>query len=468
MNIIIIGDVMIDINYYSEVYRNAPESIEIPIYNVENSTTILGGASNVAVNLQNLGGNIELISVVGNDNYGLKIKSMLEEKEIKHTLFLDKKRKTTQKNRIFCNSVLVTRYDIEDTHIINENLSSKIFDYVKKKENINAIIISDYDKGVVSEELCIKLVKYANEHNIFTFIDPKLKNYEKYKDCFCLKPNLNEGEIITGEKEYGKILEKIKKKINCKNVVLTCGNEGIFVNNITNHICHKERIDVIDVTGSGDIVLSLLVYIFLKTNDLVEASKIANYIAGKGVKVLGNYNVSLLDIDNYYNSSLLDIDNCYNSLKYNKIIYDHDIERIKYISKMKNIVFTNGCFDIIHSAHIKNLQFAKQQGDILVVGLNSDISIKRLKGDNRPINTIEERSLLLSLFEFVDYIIIFDEDTPLNIIKLLKPTIMVKGSDYEQKNIVGNEYVDKIILFEYINNKSTSLIIEKIKNLQNT
>ena len=145
--------------------------------------------------------------------------------------------------------------------------------------------------------------------------------------------------------------------------------------------------------------------------------------------------------------------------------YYYEIEKIETLSKCKNIVFTNGCIDILHSAHIKNLQFAKSMGNILVIGLNSDESVKRLKGTDRPINNIDERALILSLFDFVDYIIIFSEDTPLNIIKLLKPNIIVKGSDYKKENIIGSGYVNNVILFDYINGKSSTSIVNKIKNI---
>jgi D-beta-D-heptose 7-phosphate kinase/D-beta-D-heptose 1-phosphate adenosyltransferase len=150
----------------------------------------------------------------------------------------------------------------------------------------------------------------------------------------------------------------------------------------------------------------------------------------------------------------------------NKIVYDYESEKIKNIKLLnlnKKIVFTNGCFDIIHSAHIKNLLFSKKQGDILVVGINSDESIKRLKGPERPINNIEERTNILSLFDFIDYIIIFNDDTPYNIIELLNPNILVKGSEYKKEDIIGANLVNDVILFDYIQNKSTSLIVNKIK-----
>lgn len=457
MNIIVIGDLILDINYLSEVNRNAPEA-DIPIYNILDIKYKLGGAANVANNLKSLGENVEIISVVGDDMEGNKIKDLLDMKGINNMLFIDKERKTTQKNRIFLKNSLNVRYDIESTHYISSEMESNIFESIASKEKIDAIIISDYDKGIVTENLCQKIISYSNKKDIPTFIDPKIKNYMKYKDCFLLKPNQNEGEIISGEKNIDKMLNIIKEKIGCKNMLLTIGKEGMILNNIYNKIKHDTTVSVVDVTGAGDIVLSVFVYIYLKENDLLNASKVANFIAGKSVGVFGNYTVTIDDINSYYYNY------SHNKIDFNnKIIYDYETDKINEISKKQNKVFTNGCFDILHSAHIELLMFSKEKGDILIVGLNSDDSIKRLKGQTRPINDISERSKILSLFDFVDYIIIFDDDTPLNILKLLEPDILIKGSDYNINNIIGKEFTKKIILFDYINNKSSTNIINKIK-----
>lgn len=449
MNIIIIGDIMIDINYISEVTRNAPECEEIPIYNILYKNYILGGSANVAFNLKKLGVNVELIGLIGNDSYGTMITNLLDERKIDNKLFIDNERNTTQKNRIFIQNKLNVRYDIENIHDISSVIEDEVINYVLNKKNIDAIVISDYDKGFITEKLCQTIIKHANTNNIPTFVDPKIKNYLKYKNCFLFKPNISESKKITNEVELDKIIEKINECIQCKNLLITMGKEGMMLNSISNKIEHDSTINLVDVTGAGDVVLSVIVYYFLKKGDLFQACKVANYVAGKSVGVIGNYCISNHDINEYEQN--------------NKIIYDYEIEKIKKISKNKNIVFTNGCFDILHSAHIKNLIFSKSKGHILVVGLNSDESIKRLKGLDRPINDITERSTILSLFEFVDYIIIFSDDTPLNILQHLRPTILVKGSDYKIENIVGKEFVENIILFDYIKNKSSTNIIKKIK-----
>jgi D-beta-D-heptose 7-phosphate kinase/D-beta-D-heptose 1-phosphate adenosyltransferase len=462
MNILVIGDIMLDINYNSIVNRTAPEA-DIPIYNISDVNYILGGASNVAQNLNYLGINVELISVIGNDSYGEIMKKKIIEKKIQHHIFEDL-RKTTQKHRIFNNNKISVRYDMEDTFDISSELSNKIMNYIMNKTNIDAIVISDYNKGLLTSQLCKEIIDYSNKNNIYTFVDPKIKNVEKYQNCFCFKPNMVECKAITGllneNKNIDSMFKIIKQKINCKNTVITSGENGIYINNKSNHITHFEKIDVIDVTGAGDIVLTVITYVYLKTKDLVLACKIANCIAGKSVQTIGNYNISNSEVEGYLHSNTII------NMNMNKIMHDYESDKITNIKNSnKKIVFTNGCFDILHSAHIKILQFSKKQGDILVVGINSDESIKRFKGSERPINNVDERSNILALFDFIDYIIIFNDDTPYNIIELLKPNILVKGSDYKKDDVVGANLVDDVILFDYIQNKSTTLIVNKIKNL---
>jgi D-beta-D-heptose 7-phosphate kinase/D-beta-D-heptose 1-phosphate adenosyltransferase len=447
MRIIVLGDVLLDINHHCETKRKAPEA-DIPVYNTLDTKYVLGGAANVANNFKSLGTNVELISIIGNDQMGFKVKTLLEDRQISNKIFIDNTRKTTQKNRIFHKDKLISRYDIEDTHAIDSEITIKIIDYIKSiKDDIDAIVFSDYNKGFLSYQLCEKIISYANEKNILTFVDPKPTEVLKYKNCFLLKCNLLEGELISGKKNRGEILSTLKNMIQCNHVILTGGKDGMYIDDLTNHIEHKCIKKKVDVTGCGDIVLSVLTYIYLKNNDLLYSCKIANFVAGKCVECVGNYLVSASDIDEYIDC----------------VIYDNETSKIESIKKNNNkIVFTNGCFDVIHSAHIRLLQFSKKQGNVLVVGLNSDESIKRLKGNARPINNIQERCELLRNVGIVDYIIIFDDDTPINILKSLRPNVLIKGGDYTKENIIGKEFADEIVIYNYIPGLSSSNTIRKI------
>ena len=447
MKIVIIGDIIIDINHNVETTRMAAEA-NIPVYNILSTEYILGGASNVAKNLKNIDCDVEIISVFGNDYNGQKIIQLFEEINLKNCIFFDEKRSTTQKYRLFQNNKLINRHDIETTNDIDIYYQDEILKYLYLIDKVDAIIISDYNKGVVTKRLCEETINYANNNNIYTFIDPKIKDFIKYKNCFCFKPNLLEGTIISGKINKEDILSYLKENINCKNIILTCSEDGLYINEIENHIRHKNKLDVIDVTGCGDVVLSIIVYIFLLKKDIILAGQIANYIAGKSLQKIGNYCISKKDIESYIHP----------------IIYESETECINLIRSQNNkIIFTNGCFDVIHSAHIKLLQYCKKQDGILVVGINSDESVKKLKGCSRPINCIKERCELLQNLNIIDYIIIFDSNNPIGILKLLRPNIMVKGGDYTKENILGKEYTDKILIYNYIPELSSTITINKIK-----
>ena len=236
----------------------------------------------------------------------------------------------------------------------------------------------------------------------------------------------------------------------CKNIVITCGENGMYLNNIMTHIDNNEQCNLVDVTGSGDIVFSILIFSYLLDKNMVIACRISNFVARRGIKYIGNYSVTVNDIQAYYEENI------------DFLLYDYEIDKITRLSKKENIVFTNGCFDIIHSAHIQLLQYAKSLGKILVVGLNSDSSIKNIKGEKRPINDECERIELLKNLGFIDYIIVFYDNTPYHILNHLKPDILVKGGDYSEDSIIGKEFTKKICLFDFIQNKSSTKIIEKI------
>jgi D-beta-D-heptose 7-phosphate kinase/D-beta-D-heptose 1-phosphate adenosyltransferase len=449
MKAIILGDVLLDINYNCNTVRKAPEA-DIPVYNTLNVQYILGGAANVAKNAASVGINVEMISVIGDDTRGLKIKTMLEEIGVKTKLYVDSKKETTQKHRVFNGEKLINRFDIETTENIDDLTCEEIIEYIKTQSDIDAIVFSDYAKGFLTKKLCESIIEYCNKNGIFTFVDPKTEDAIKYKGCFLFKLNLLEGEIISGKNGKNDIIETIKNIIQCKHLILTCGENGMYVDSLSNHVFHKSKLPVVDVTGCGDIVLSIVTYMYLKTNDVLWSSKIANYVAGKCVSKIGNYQAQLKDIEEYIDT----------------IVYDHESDKIKFIAHSNsNIVFTNGCFDILHSAHLRLLQFAKKQGDLLVVGLNSDDSIKRFKGESRPVNTLEERCELLNSLGFIDYIIVFTDDSPLRILSLLKPKIMVKGGDYKVESVIGREHASEVIIYDYIQGLSTTNTINKINKL---
>lgn len=457
MNILILGDVMLDIQHHSIVKRACPENPHVSVHFVEETKYILGGAANVASNLAQVGANVYILSFVGDDFAGQKIKELLQKTRVEFYFLEEKGKKTTQKTRIFEGDELKARFDIEDTDYINERSVNFVLQSVCSSEiKYDAILFSDYNKGFLEPRLCEEIIKYANAKGIPTFVDPKVRDVHKFSQCFCFKPNFIEASTITANTSIQSIFLSLFQKLECKNIVLTHGSHGIYCNSEESHcFTFLERSLVKDVTGAGDIVLAVLVFAFIVTNNLQIAAEVANKMATLSVQHLGNYIINKEALRKQLFLSLMHKNG-------NKMICEGDLPLLRESLQDQTIVFTNGCFDILHSAHLQNLKFARAQGDVLIVGLNSDSSVKKLKGQDRPINGEDERSLSLSLLDSVDYIVIFEDTTPYEIIQTLKPDILVKGSDYQGKTVIGAELVREVRFFPYVPNHSSSLIVSKI------
>jgi D-beta-D-heptose 7-phosphate kinase/D-beta-D-heptose 1-phosphate adenosyltransferase len=451
-NIIVIGDIMLDHNIYCNINKIANEK-PIPVFGYDKEEYKLGGCGNVINNLDSLGCNkLFILSAIGTDQNSKIILNLLNNiNNLEQYIIEDVTLVTTTKKRYFSQSDLLFRIDNEDISPYNKNIFIYIlkqFKIIIEKNHIDCVIFSDYAKGVLNRELCQELITLCKEKNIITVVDPK-DDFLKYKGCTIMKPNKSEaskflGSIISIEDAH----KKLMKQIECKYSLITLSEKGLTVYDGIKVInTNYESNEVFDVTGAGDIITAVFAF-FINKYDIELVAKYASYLATKSVKYLGVYKITQNDIinaRNYYSNT--------------KEIY---FEELQMLPKDKNIVFTNGCFDLLHTGHINTLQFAKNQGDILIVGLNSDKSVKRLKGESRPIHDQNTRLQVLSSMYCIDYIIIFDEDTPLNILTKLQPNILVKGGDYNIDNIIGREYVDTILIAPFKNGISTTTTIKKI------
>ena len=312
----------------------------------------------------------------------------------------------------------------------------------------------------MGSEMCIRDSKYNKK----LLVDPKGLDYSKYKGAYLLTPNKKEAseatnEIIVDNKTLNKAIQKLKNQCNLSVSIITLSEEGIaiFDNDLRTHPTSAR--EVFDVTGAGDTVIAALGFALSCKKNIDEAVKFANLASGVVVGKIGSSTATLNEIITY-ESSLK------NSSSGKNIKNWAEISSI--VSELKNngkkIVFTNGCFDILHIGHIKYLEAAKSHGDILIIGLNSDQSIRLIKGENRPINTQDDRANILVALKGVDYLVIFDEKTPLKLINLVKPDVLVKGGDYEGKQIIGQEISKELVIIPFIKGKSTTKIIERIKN----
>ena len=442
--ITVIGDVMIDWYLHGESSRISPEA-PVPVVNFKESKFQLGGAANVANNLKHLEIEPFLIGAVGKDHFGSLLKEHLKVEKIKFNLLSEKSFQTICKQRLMSSNQQLARIDYEQ-YFHASKLSNILNTFTKNIAKTDLIIVSDYGKGTVSNAR--KLIQSTRKLKKKILIDPKGKDFTKYKGANLITPNKSEFENIMGKLGSKKDLENKAKimleHLDLESLIVTLGSEGMYVltksnKKIIGNFINAYPQEVFDVSGAGDTTISALGAALSEANDIFSAAEFANLAASISVSKLGTSTVSKDEVIN--------------------------LEASKS-NKEQVIVFTNGCFDIIHSGHLDLLKEAKSYGDKLIVGLNSDKSVRKLKGPERPIIGQSERKKILSALKFVDEVIIFNEENPLKLIKKLKPSIIVKGADYKKEQVVGGAFVEsyggEIKLVKLTKGKSSSKIINKL------
>tara|TARA_B100001027_G_scaffold91196_1_gene62598 strand:- start:1818 stop:3296 length:1479 start_codon:yes stop_codon:yes gene_type:complete len=480
--ILIIGDAMLDKYYLGSTERISPEA-PVPVLKVESEILKPGGAANVASNISSLGQDTTLIANIGIDTNGKILKKLIGAQKINLISKNDKKILTTTKSRFISQNQQLIRVDDETNSKINFLMPSNLESQVKK---CDAVIFSDYKKG--AQDNITKLIKLANKFKKPVFIDPKGDNFDCYKNAFCITPNRKEFENIVGKCSSNQdLVNKSKKliiKLNLKSILITLGSEGMILvekNSKPTKIEATSVNEVFDVTGAGDTVIATLcaTYLSSEMQDLKFAAVVANIAAGEVIKKLGAQSISEKELSSivYENLNLADeIENEYFSKLDELENFDRIIGNETDLAKILNLIrelgfkigFTNGCFDILHRGHIQYLDKARKSADFLFIGVNDDNSVKKLKGENRPINGLKDRMNFLNRATLDDaFIIKFSESTPLRLIKRIKPDILIKGGDYKANQIIGNEFVKKnngeVKIIPFLKGYSTSNLIKKIK-----
>ncbi|WP_169778008.1 D-glycero-beta-D-manno-heptose-7-phosphate kinase [Campylobacter curvus] len=461
VEILVVGDLMLDHYIWGSCDRISPEA-PVQVVKIAKETHRLGGAGNVVQNLLALGAKVSVASVVGDDEVGLRIKNMLSELGAGGGLILSEKgRESSIKSRVMASHQQVVRIDKESA--VKINLESELVQKVTENlRNFGVVLLSDYGKGVLSDKVCQDIINECVRLGIPVLIDPKGNDYSKYKNATLLTPNRKEASEATGiaiknTSDLRAAIMKLKNELNLKYSIVTLSEEGIALFDKELEIFPAEAKEVFDVTGAGDTVLATLGYMLASKKDIKEAIKMANLAAAVVVAKIGSATANFGEIEELLRSRA-------------NAEFEHKIKSAEQVAEIlsqrgeKKAVFTNGCFDILHAGHTRYLAKARDFGDILIVGLNSDASVRRLKGESRPINSQLDRACVLSGLGFVDYVVIFDEDTPLELIKKLSPDILVKGADYEGKEVVGSDIVKDVRLVEFVDGKSTSAIVKRIKD----
>ena len=464
--VLVIGDLMIDHYLWGSCERISPEA-PVQVVDIKKESTVLGGAGNVVNNLRALNMDVTVMSVTGDDEVAEELIQMLENLGSDHFLIMDENRQTSKKSRIIASHQQVVRYDKESKETINyeyeQALVYKIFETINQYD---IVILSDYGKGVLTDSLISKVIFAASGCDTKVLVDPKGEDFTRYRGAYLLTPNKSEAQKATDIviKDDASLLEALKTLRNNASLavpMITLSEDGIAILDENDKVIKKPTVarEVFDVTGAGDTVISALAYGISNEMSMDKALEFANLAAGVVVGKLGSATASLEEIEEYKSS--LHKSSIESHIKtFDEI--EKTVERLK--AKGKKIVFTNGCFDILHRGHASYLDVAKSFGDVLILGLNSDESVRRLKGPSRPINTQEDRGFLLAALESVDYVVNFSEDTPYELIKIVQPDILVKGADYEGKEVVGSDIAKEVKLVTFIEGKSTTSTINKIQN----
>ena len=462
--ILVIGDLMIDNYLWGKSNRISPEA-PVPIVQIKNESLSLGGAGNVINNLNSLGAKVDVISVIGDCDNSKDLITLLKDSNIScEFLIIENGRKISKKTRVIASQQQIIRYDFESISEISSAIEKSVIDtYEEIIKKYSIVLLSDYGKGVLTAKLTKNIIKIANNLNKKVIIDPKGSDFKKYKDAFLLTPNKKEASEATkidivDNKTLKKAILSLKSKLNLNISLITLSSEGIATYDKKLNVYPTSSREVFDVTGAGDTVLACLGFAFACNYKIEEAVKFSNLAAGVVVSKIGSSTVTLAEIIEH-ESSL----NKSSSQQHIKTISEIKDLSFDLKNRGKTIVFTNGCFDLLHSGHVQYLESAKNYGDILILGLNSDRSVKSIKGKNRPINSENDRAYLLAALEVVDYVVIFDEDTPYNLINLVKPNILIKGGDYRGMKVVGDDIAEETKFIDFIENRSTSLLIKKIR-----
>lgn len=465
---VVIGDLMLDEYLWGATGRISPEA-PVPVVNVAREDMRLGGAGNVVNNLRVLGAHVALGSVLGDDQDGEVIRERLQRAQVDvDAVIHDESRITSRKTRIISGNQQMLRIDRESTCTIEADVEERLLDRLKSKIAIaDVIYFSDYGKGVLSETLMQAVIALAGEKNIPVVVDPKGSDYARYRGATLLTPNRKEASVATGinitdESSLCEAGKRILDVARLQALVLTRSEQGMSIfqpGTEPVHLPTRGR-EVYDVSGAGDTVLTVVGLGLAAGFTLEQAAFMANIAAGVVVGKVGTSTASPAE--------LVEAAGFLASGSRAKICDPHALQIVlRRLRQMgRKIVFTNGCFDILHAGHVSYLQRARELGDVLVVGLNSDSSVRRLKGETRPLVPEADRAVILAALSCVDHVVIFPQDTPLELISLLKPDILVKGNDYAAEDVVGGELVrqwgGRVELMPFVSGRSTTALVSKI------
>lgn len=462
--LLVIGDVMLDRYWHGSASRVSPEA-PVPVVKVANREDRPGGAGNVALNIAALGSAVRLVGVVGDDETGLELYSRLKAAGVYCDFLQSEEKPTITKLRIISQHQQLIRLDFEKAFEASDiiGLQDKAKSLV---DDSQVMVLSDYGKGALQD--INDLIDLGRSRNIPIIVDPKGTDFTKYRGATLITPNLTEFEAVMGgshnEDELVNKGLRLVRELNLEAILITRGEHGMTLIRPDSPELHlpARAQEVFDVTGAGDTVISVLAASMAAGDGFADATALANLAAGLVVGKLGTAAISGPEL----RRAMLADQNSGRG-----VMTAEQLQIVVQDAKAhgEKIIFTNGCFDIIHAGHVGYLADAKQLGDRLVVAINDDDSVRRLKGAGRPINPVERRMAVLAGLEAVDWVVSFSEDTPEPLLESLQPEVLVKGGDYTKDQVVGGSYVESyggmVRVLEFLDNCSTSAIMEKMKEV---
>lgn len=467
--VLVIGDVMLDRYLMGNVNRISPEA-PVPVVLLNQSEDRAGGAANVAANLSGLGLRTQIVGCIGDDITGSTLKHIIADSgiEISHVM-TSRQRPTVSKTRVMSGNQQIVRIDDESSSAFTSGENSQLLSNVTHALNDNPamVILSDYAKGVLSDATCKAIITQCKQRGIPVIADPKGRDYSKYKGASALTPNKKEtaeacGVDVNETEVLLHAAQQLKEKLGLDFLAVTRGEEGIsFID--SQHIEHIPATakKVFDVSGAGDTVIATLAAGLVHGLTPHDALQLANIAAAIVVGKVGTVPVTQAELL----KALVSEDG---QSQADKICDGAQLAELvtRWKANQQKIVFTNGCFDLLHAGHVTYLEAAKKTGDKLILGLNTDRSVSALKGPTRPVIHEQDRARVLAALAAVDAVILFDEDTPLQLIDAIRPDVIVKGDDYTEEQVVGGTEVKSwggsVKLIPLVQGRSTSNIIKKL------
>jgi D-beta-D-heptose 7-phosphate kinase/D-beta-D-heptose 1-phosphate adenosyltransferase len=475
--VLVVGDFMLDVYIYGDAVKISPEA-PVPVLKIAETEHRCGGAGSVAADLAALGAKTYCLGVIGDDKDGEILKAKLIEAGANvDGLFKAANRPTISKQRLIglaqhLHRQQLIRMDRESTEPFSDELNESILAaYKDKLPDVEMVCLQDFNKGLLIDSLCRQMIRLANQANKKVLVDPCMaSDYSKYTGATAITPNREESSTAVGfelndAETAAKAADYLFQKLLLEAVVITLDKDGAYLKMEKKGLMVPTRPrSVYDVTGAGEMVLAMLAAALAAGCDYEIAVQLSNVAGGIEVEKFGTSTVTIEEIADQIASQsrvasgkILAVDSLLNELA-------------RHRRKKRTIVFTNGCFDVLHRGHLEYLRFCRRHGDVVVLGLNSDNSVRMIKGPGRPINNQEDRAALLAAMEMVDYVTLFNEPSVLNLVKKVRPDVLVKGEDWAVKGVVGREFVEsyggKVVLAPLVENKSSTATIEKIKSLE--